>query len=123
MDMEQIKEDYFTFDGRINRKIYIKRFLILIAISFFAGLILGFLGSTRGSFMHLIVVLVGGFAGFAQHIKRLHDLGKSAWWSLLIFIPIGNLGLIIYLLGFKGNDFTNEYGPDPLANDVNDAYM
>lgn len=87
-------------------------------------------------FILLVFVSVYGLA-----VKRLHDRGKSGWWSLLfIFMPglldritdrltedtalwwvlvlIGSAlsiwGLIE--LGFRrGTDGDNDYGPDPLA--------
>lgn len=116
INFDKIKEDYFNIEGRINRKVYIMRFLTLMVISFIIGLIFGLLGSNNG-LVNVIISLVLAIAAFSQHIKRLHDLGKSAWWCLLMLIPIVNLGLIIYLVFFKGDEFTNEYGINPLAND------
>lgn len=118
MDMEQIKEDYFNFEGRINRKVYLMRFLILFCVSFILGLILGFIGDFSGGLIQLVVGVIGGIAAFAQHIKRLHDLGKNGWWSLLMLVPVLNLGLVIYMVFVKGDEFTNDYGPDPLSNDI-----
>lgn len=121
MNIDTIKKDYFNFEGRINRKVYLKRFLILFGVSFMLGLILGVLGLSSyysGSILGMVISLIGIFATFSQHIKRLHDLGKNAWWSLIMFIPIANLGILIYMFFFKGDEFTNKYGPDPLANDI-----
>lgn len=118
MDMDRIQEEYFNFEGRINRKVYIIRSLILFAISFILGLILGFLGDFSGGLIYFAIWVVGAIATFAQHVKRLHDLGKNGWWSLLMFVPFVNLALVIYMVFIKGNEFTNEYGPDPLSNDI-----
>jgi uncharacterized membrane protein YhaH (DUF805 family) len=50
------------------------------------------------------------------HIKRCHDRGKSAWWCLLLIIPIVGLIWAIVDLGIlAGTQGANEYGPDPLA--------
>lgn len=52
---------------------------------------------------------------FTSYIKRLHDLDKSWWMSLLIFIPFINIWLLIYCGFFKWTEWTNKYGPDPLG--------
>lgn len=51
-------------------------------------------------------------------IRRLHDINKSGWWFLLIFIPlIGAIVLIVFdcTEGTRGN---NDYGPDPKAGEA-----
>jgi len=35
-------------------------------------------------------------------LKRLRDLGKSAWYLLIIFVPLVNLIFLIYLLSASG---------------------
>ena len=46
-------------------------------------------------------------------VRRLHDLGKSAWHLLFRLIPIvGQIYLLIILLFFKGQDGANSYGED-----------
>lgn len=50
---------------------------------------------------------------FANATKRLHDLGHSGWLQLLVYIPLINFGLVIYLAFFEGQRFDNKYGPSP----------
>lgn len=46
--------------------------------------------------------------------KRYHDRGKSAWWFLIVFIPIvGAIWQIIELGLLRGDEGSNDYGPDP----------
>lgn len=48
-------------------------------------------------------------------IKRLHDIDKSGWWSMLLLIPIiGWLWLLVECGCLKGSTGQNQYGPDPL---------
>jgi uncharacterized membrane protein YhaH (DUF805 family) len=52
----------------------------------------------------------------AVAVKRYHDRNKSAWWVLIIFVPV--IGALWYLIecGFlRGTDGNNDYGLDPLA--------
>ena len=46
-------------------------------------------------------------------IRRVHDIGLSGWWFILILIPIGNLILMVLLLkDSEKND--NKYGEYPV---------
>lgn len=49
----------------------------------------------------------------ANIIKRFHDLGKSGWFTCLLFIPVVNFIFGIYIAFFKGEECDNEYGPNP----------
>lgn len=57
-----------------------------------------------------IAVLV---PGFCASVRRLHDVGKSAWYLLLELIPIvGSIVLLVFtLLNSKG---ANKYGTGPI---------
>ena len=102
INIEQIKQDYFTFDGKIGKKQYLISFLILLAIGivfgFVLGLIFGMLG--LGGLLQILLLPVQillAIASFSIAIRRFHDLGKSGWFSLLLLIPLVNLLVIIYL--------------------------
>lgn len=49
---------------------------------------------------------------FIMSIRRLHDLDRSGWWSLLILIPFATF----VLLALSGNKGNNRFGPPPRAN-------
>ena len=49
----------------------------------------------------------------ATYAKRFHDLGWSGWWSLLLFIPIVNIAVLLYLGMQEGELERNEHGPAP----------
>ncbi len=48
-------------------------------------------------------------------IRRLHDLGRTGWFCLLIWFPFVNLALLVYAFCFKRTLGLNRFGPDPLA--------
>lgn len=56
------------------------------------------------------------FAGaFCTSTKRLHDRDKSAWWLLLLIIPvIGPIWTFIELGFLKGTVGDNSHGENPL---------
>jgi len=46
--------------------------------------------------------------------KRYHDLDRSAWWLLLLLIPLIGLVIVLFELGFKrGSVGENGFGSDP----------
>jgi len=44
--------------------------------------------------------------------RRLHDIGKSGWWQLLVFTGVGIL-VLIYWFALNGHAGANAYGPNP----------
>lgn len=53
--------------------------------------------------------------GLGLSVRRLHDLDKSGWWSLIAVVPL--VGAIVLAAWFvnKGTTGANRFGPDPLA--------
>lgn len=47
--------------------------------------------------------------------RRLHDINKSGWWSLIFIVPY--IGALLWLLLFfvEGSKGDNQYGPDPVV--------
>lgn len=111
-----IKEGYFSYVGRLNRKIYIIRILILLMIIHFASLMNTAQSDFISNIIGMIIIIASIIAIFMLGIRRLHDLGKQWYWILAMLIPIVNLGLLIYLAIIVGEDTENEYGPNPLEN-------
>ena len=47
-------------------------------------------------------------------VKRWHDLGKSGWWALIIFVPfVGPLWQLVECGFFPGTTGANAYGSAP----------
>ncbi len=114
---ETIQEKYFCFHGRLNRKRYILRSLVVGIVSgFLAGLFTALMGDPGMAFVVSGLFSVAGFAAeISLVVRRLHDLNHTGLLWLLSFIPVINFFLAIYLLFFKGTEGENQYGPDPLA--------
>lgn len=47
--------------------------------------------------------------------RRLHDIDRSGWWQLLLFVPL--VGWIVLLVWYctRGNVGPNRFGADPLS--------
>ena len=91
---------YATFTGRASRSEFWWFFLFQILISLVGGM----LGDVISGLIALSLVLPSLAAG----TRRLHDIGKSGWWQLLILTGIGLLVLIYWLVQPTvegGNDY------------------
>ncbi|MGB1038095.1 MAG: DUF805 domain-containing protein [Bacteroidia bacterium] len=113
---EVVTENYANFSGRARRREYWSFQLV----STIASLILSTLdyalfntgfGDTGiiGSIFSL-AILVPSLAVF---VRRLHDVGKSGWYILLMLLPIIGWIWLLVLLFTDGDQGTNEYGPNP----------
>ena len=103
----------FSFDGRIRRIEYFLSGIvggIVFSIAWVLGIgtfILGAgMGSAGGSVFGLLIGLAALVASMwfslAQGVKRLHDLDKSGWLILLMFVPIVNALFGLYMLFADG---------------------
>jgi len=59
----------------------------------------------------LIPYLIFFYFSIILYIRRLHDLNKSGWLSLLFLVPLINLFFFIYVLFGKGTAGPNRFGP------------
>ncbi len=99
---------FFSFEGRINRKRFIIRYLIISAIITAVVYLLGSVG--RKLFIILALMPI------SLVVRRLHDINKSGWWAITYLIPIANLWLVYKVFFVKGSEGRNQYGLDPLTN-------
>jgi uncharacterized membrane protein YhaH (DUF805 family) len=106
-----VLKKYADFSGRASRA----EFWCLILFNIIAEIILLILDSmlNTGGILFSIFVLAVFIPTIAVEVRRLHDIGKSGWFLLLIFIPI--IGPIILLIWFikDSQSGTNQYGPNP----------
>ena len=124
-----IKENFFRWNGRLNRKRFIMRLLALTGVGIVLYILMGVLlvvyadGTMRPS-EETIMGIYGLFtllsipitvASYMLMIRRLHDVGLSGYFILLAFIPFVSLGLLLYLLCKHGTEGDNAYGADPLG--------
>lgn len=112
-----VLKKYLVFSGRARRK----EFWYFQLISLFFILLLTFIESAitakvfdPESAMAVKVYCVGMFLpAIGVTVRRLHDTGRSGWWSLIGIIPIvGLLVLAIFLL-LDSQAGKNSYGPNP----------
>ena len=106
--VDVLKKQYADFNGRATRSQYWYFVLFTVIIAFVLGFIDGLIFKTQ--VLSLIFNLAIIIPSIALGVRRLHDLGKSGWWYLLVLIPI--VGPIVLLIWFctKGETKKNQYG-------------
>tara|TARA_B110000967_G_C18677564_1_gene456331 strand:+ start:250 stop:636 length:387 start_codon:yes stop_codon:yes gene_type:complete len=120
-------KQYTTFSGRARRKeywmfvLFYSLFLIIAMIlDNVAGLCFEteFMGQTISAgygWLYLLVGAIHFIPALSVVVRRLHDIGKSGWMYLVVFIPIIGFIWILVLLVKDGEAGDNEYGANPKA--------
>ena len=119
----------FSFQGRVNRaKFWLVHVVMWVVLLIVFSAILGSAAMSSdpqaalqsvgavGGIILLVVYILALWIGLAIAAKRWHDRNKSAWWILIVFVPV--VGPFWYLIecGFlKGTTGANKYGSDPLV--------
>lgn len=105
---------YATFTGRASRSEYWMFALFFWLVTILFGITVIAL-ATNQTLAIIIMILYSLFVlavllpSWAVSIRRLHDIGKSGWWSLVNFIPY--IGCIIFLYFMcKKSAPDNKYG-------------
>lgn len=108
---------YADFSGRARRMEYWMFVLFNMIFASAAMVIDNILGTAVegvGYGMVYALYLLAMFVpGLAVTVRRLHDVGKSGWMYLVIFIPMIGVIWLLVLLFTDGDSGTNEYGPSP----------
>lgn len=122
---DETKPPFFSVAGRLNRKGY---FLQMMAVGF--GLVCAIIVLVTllmvavdtntieqnpmlafGLGMLIAALLIP--LQLRLNIKRLHDLGFSGYWAILMLAPIVNVLLAWALLLWPGQAYPNRYGNPP----------
>jgi len=99
-----MKDRFLSSEGRIGRVVYFIRIMLLIAL---AGLFSSYAIETFSHFQHgtfrpmgiflgIVASVFCAFAGLMQLLKRLHDMGKDAYLSILMLLPGANILFLLY---------------------------
>ncbi|MEY8711719.1 hypothetical protein A9B99_14585 [Mangrovibacter phragmitis] len=107
--------NYFGFQGRARRK----EFWMFTLVNIIFAAVLAVLDNMLHLRIHEQGVLSSLYSLFvlipslALQFRRLHDTNRSAWWLLLMFIPL--IGALILLAFYcqEGNRGANRFGNDP----------
>lgn len=118
-----IFNEIFTTEGRLNRKRYLIYMIALALVSGVSTFVLSsmatfFTGDPNSAPVMLITLawaLIAGAGNVMLIIRRLHDLGKSGYFALIVFIPVIGIIFSVAMFCLPGQVGWNEYGEDPLS--------
>lgn len=115
---------YVTFAGRASRAEYWYAYLFcsilwLLATLLDFSLVVQILTvdetANAPTILSSLVGLILFFPSLAAAVRRLHDINRSGWWLLIIFVPlIGVIALIAFFCQ-RGTAGANRFGDDPIA--------
>jgi len=110
-------QSYATFNGRARRSEYWNFIFVNLIFSFIAiiadhifRIAMPLIGYGPITFLYSLAVFCPALGVL---VRRLHDVGKSGWFGLIIFIPLVGLVWLFVLLVSEGNAGENEYGTNP----------
>ena len=125
--LKVVRDNYANFTGRARRKEYWMFALFNFIFAVVAMIVDNILGSTfkfgEGyaqmslpyGWIYILYLLGVIIPAFAVFVRRLHDVGKSGWWFLLVLLPIVGAVWLFVLVCTDGNPGDNIYGPSPKA--------
>lgn len=124
-----VTKDFFNTQGRAGRTEYFSFVLLswavtlaviglgflLIPLAIVAGDQADLLATASGIVMvlGLVICLVLIIPGTTVLIRRLHDQGRSGWWTLLVLVPLGPVALFVMVL-LPGDRDANRFGAPPV---------
>jgi uncharacterized membrane protein YhaH (DUF805 family) len=105
----KLQHIYFSFTGRLSLKNYWLYWFIPLAIALIALEYFNIEGP-KYTWLWRTTNLLIIWPALATTIKRLHDINKSGWWTLIHLIPIiGSLLLTVVLSFVPGTKGKNQY--------------
>lgn len=115
----KVLSNYIGFRGRARRKefwMFILVNLILTAVLSALDHILGWHRPNGEGTLTTIYGILIFLPWWAVQFRRLHDTDRSAWWLLLLIIPIVGWLVILVFNCQSGTAGSNRFGPDPKWN-------
>jgi uncharacterized membrane protein YhaH (DUF805 family) len=117
--MRQLLAPYFSLKGRSSRREWWMIDLLVIVGFHLNHQLFGLLSRGDGGAVFqkpgqawFLIAIALGCLSVASIVRRLHDRGKSGWWSLPYLIPgIGQVWCIVECGFLDGQPHANRYGP------------
>jgi len=100
---------FTSFNGRIDRTAFWIGFAILFAAG--AAVQAGVFMAVNGSDVEIASLVASAafiYPALALYAKRCHDRGKSAWWLVVLIVPVFNIVWLVWELGLQPSVETEE---------------
>ncbi|MDR8392577.1 DUF805 domain-containing protein [Aliifodinibius sp. S!AR15-10] len=117
----KVLQNYANFNGRAHRREYWMFFLLNMIFSLSAAILDNILGLAFGGVgygpLYILYALALFIPGVAVMVRRLHDLGLSAWFMLIGLIPFFGAIVLLIMMAIDGDSGENKYGMSPKGAD------
>lgn len=98
-------KNFTNFSGRSRRSEYWNVFLFNIIVSAVLGMVLPDIAG--------LWTLITFIPTLSLTVRRLHDIGKSGWWYLIVIIPlVGSILLVVWYCK-DSQPGANQWGHSP----------
>ena len=111
--VDEVFNKYAEFSGRARRSEYWYFILFNVLVGIALGIIDSVLFGHRMNVFSSLYNLFVFVPSLAVAVRRLHDIGKSGWWWLIMLIPIIGWIWFIILMATDSVPGKNQYGPYP----------
>ena len=121
-----MRDNYINFKGRARRKEYWMFTLVYViilmgctALDNMLGTVFMMDGGALGEismgygWVYTICGLVHFLPALSLVVRRLHDVGKSGWFYLIILIPLIGIIWLLVLYCTEGQKEDNKWGANP----------
>jgi len=105
--------NYVNFSRRATRSEYWFWVLFTFLVSMLA-LVLDHVVAPKSELFSGLWNFATLLPGLAVGVRRLHDTNRSAWWLLLLLVPLIGWIVLTILLCLEGSPGYNRFGPSPL---------
>jgi len=109
-----VLRNYVGFSGRAPRSEYWYWALGMTIGGIVAAILDYAIFETQNGPINGVFSLAILLPSIAVGIRRLHDIDRTGWWTLIVFTVIGAF-VLIYWACVRGTPGPNRFGPDPLG--------
>ncbi len=106
---------YRTFTGRASRSEYWYWTLFVVLARFVFAMLDSMVFQHHGRVLENVLNYMTITPSIAVEIRRLHDVDRSGWWSLLNLTIVGMFFPLLVWKCTKGTEGANRFGPNPLG--------
>ncbi|MEL4016274.1 DUF805 domain-containing protein [Dryocola clanedunensis] len=117
----KVLRNYVGFRGRARRKEYWMFILVNLVLTGVLSILDKMLGLKIAADEGMLTTIYGlliMLPSWAVQFRRLHDTDRSAWWLLLVLIPIIGWIVILIFNCQNGTPGENRFGSDPKLMDA-----
>jgi uncharacterized membrane protein YhaH (DUF805 family) len=117
--INSVLSKYATFTGRASRAEFWHWVVVFVLLTIITRIVDGalFASSMQEAFyvhdnrpLTSITILALLIPNIALAVRRLHDIGRSGWWMLLMLIPLIGPLVLLYWYVQPSEDGPNQFG-------------